>query len=171
MGRKKTLDRDNLLGVVATIVANGGVGALTIDGVAKAAGISKGGVQSTFGTKDDMIKALFDRCQQEVDARLAPVAERADTGENWVLAYLELLSQVDGATGVIMAGVFAAMAKTPAYREDLHRRYAGRLREMEATGGNDRNMRLVFLAAHGAFFLRYFGFMNIPPEQIGRAHV
>ncbi len=165
MGRKKTLDRDKLLDVVASIVSNGGVSALTIDGVAKAAGISKGGVQATFGTKEQIIKEVFDYCQQSVDARLMPVLQKTDAEENWVLSYLDFIAQVDEPAGVTAAGVFAAMAKTPIYREDLHKRYADRLHNMETSGGVESNMRLVFLAIHGAFFLRHFGFMSIPAEQ------
>jgi AcrR family transcriptional regulator len=46
MGRYQPVDRDKVLDAAEAILRTRGIAALTIDAVAKAAGISKGGVQS-----------------------------------------------------------------------------------------------------------------------------
>jgi AcrR family transcriptional regulator len=61
MGRQRSIDRDKVLDVAEEIVATQGAAGLTIDSVARAMGISKGGVQYCFGSKDAMIDAMFDR--------------------------------------------------------------------------------------------------------------
>ncbi|CAI1250325.1 transcriptional repressor BetI [Serratia liquefaciens] len=59
MGRQRSIDRDKVLDVAEEIVATQGAAGLTIDSVARAMGISKGGVQYCFGSKDAMIDAMF----------------------------------------------------------------------------------------------------------------
>jgi AcrR family transcriptional regulator len=59
MGRRQTIDREKVLAVAEDIVGQRGAAALTIDAVAKAAGITKGGVQSAFGTKEALIAAML----------------------------------------------------------------------------------------------------------------
>lgn len=61
MGRQRSIDRDKVLDAAEEIVATQGAAGLTIDAVAKAMGISKGGVQYCFGSKDALIDAMFDR--------------------------------------------------------------------------------------------------------------
>lgn len=61
MGRQRSIDRDKVLDTAEEIVATQGAAGLTIDAVAKAMGISKGGVQYCFGSKDALIDAMFDR--------------------------------------------------------------------------------------------------------------
>jgi AcrR family transcriptional regulator len=51
MGRKPTITRDGLLDVAEELVREQGGSALTIGALAKAAGISKGGVQYSLPTE------------------------------------------------------------------------------------------------------------------------
>lgn len=50
MGRRRTIDRDQLLDAAEAVIAREGAAGLTIDAVAKEMGITKGGVQYCFGT-------------------------------------------------------------------------------------------------------------------------
>ncbi|MBN9291384.1 MAG: helix-turn-helix transcriptional regulator, partial [Hyphomicrobium denitrificans] len=61
MGRKPTITREGLLEIAEGLVRGEGAAALTIDALARAAGISKGGVQYSFSSKDDLVRALVDR--------------------------------------------------------------------------------------------------------------
>ena len=61
MGRRRTIDRDQLLDAAEAVIAREGAAGLTIDAVAKEMGITKGGVQYCFGTKDALIDAIFER--------------------------------------------------------------------------------------------------------------
>ena len=74
MGRRRTIDRDHVLAVAEGIVAQRGAAALTIDAVAKAAGISKGGVQSSFGTKEGLIAAMLQYWLQDYAQRARALA-------------------------------------------------------------------------------------------------
>eukprot|EP01031_Cornospumella_fuschlensis_P052777 gene52777-64487_t len=70
MGRRPTINRNDVLQAAEHIVATRGAAALTIEAVATAAGISKGGVQSCFGTKEALIGAMLDRWFEDYAAGL-----------------------------------------------------------------------------------------------------
>ena len=71
MGRTRRIDRDKVLDAAERIVAEEGPSSLTIDAVAKAMGITKGGVQYCFGSKDALVSALLTRWSAEYDAEVA----------------------------------------------------------------------------------------------------
>ena len=60
-GRPRTIDRDKVLDAAEAVVQRTGASGLTIDAVAREAGITKGGVQYCFGSKDSLINAMLQR--------------------------------------------------------------------------------------------------------------
>ncbi|MBN9058064.1 MAG: TetR/AcrR family transcriptional regulator, partial [Rhizobiales bacterium] len=71
MGRRPTIDREGLLDAADRVIARGGVTSLTVDAVAHEAGVSKGGVLYSFGTKDALIEAMLDRAGKSYDRLIA----------------------------------------------------------------------------------------------------
>lgn len=59
MTRKPSIDKARLLEAAEHIIVARGAAALSFDAIAKAAGVSKGGVQNTFGTKEGLLAALL----------------------------------------------------------------------------------------------------------------
>ena len=55
-GRPRTIDRDKVLDAAEDIVMAQGASGLTFDALAKAAGITKGGLQYCFGTKENLYR-------------------------------------------------------------------------------------------------------------------
>ena len=71
MGRRPTIDREGLLDAADRVIAKGGVTSLTIDAVAREAGVSKGGVLYSFGTKDALIEAMLERAGASYEGLVA----------------------------------------------------------------------------------------------------
>ena len=61
MSRPPSIDRGQVLDAAEAIVVQRGAAELTLDAVAQAVGVSKGGIQSCYGTKDKLIAALVQR--------------------------------------------------------------------------------------------------------------
>ncbi len=84
MGRRRTIDRDQLLDAAEAVISREGAAGLTIDAVAKEMGITKGGVQYCFGTKDALIDAIFERwgkrLRQPVRSGGREAADATDAG-------------------------------------------------------------------------------------------
>jgi AcrR family transcriptional regulator len=63
--------RARLLDAAERLVLETGAGNLTLDAVAKFAGVSKGGLLYHFPSKDSLLEAMLTRYLHEVDARVA----------------------------------------------------------------------------------------------------
>ncbi|MCB4856264.1 TetR/AcrR family transcriptional regulator [Providencia rettgeri] len=95
MGRQRIIDREKVLEAAEEIVINQGATALTIDAVAKAMGISKGGVQYCFGNKDALIDAMFERWGQSYDEIFNQTIEQDNSPEGKIFAHMQATHQHD----------------------------------------------------------------------------
>ena len=78
MGRKQTISRETLLDLAEEIVRHDGAGALTIGSLAEAGGISKGGVQYSFASKDEIVTGIIDRWTDQIEALLGAIEDVDD---------------------------------------------------------------------------------------------
>ena len=60
-GRGRPSSREAMLDAAQDVVLEGGAGKLTLDAVARRAGVSKGGVMYNFPTKEALLKAMVER--------------------------------------------------------------------------------------------------------------
>src|SRR5690606_15169274 len=67
MGRRQTIDRGALLDAAERVVLRDGANGLTMDAVAREAGVSKGGVLYAFATKDRLIDEMMRRVTAAYD--------------------------------------------------------------------------------------------------------
>jgi len=68
--------RDRILEAADQLVAAQGASNLTLDAVAQAAGLSKGGLLYHFPSKDALLMGMLDRHCEQMDQRCAEVAHR-----------------------------------------------------------------------------------------------
>lgn len=164
MGRHASIDRNHVLDAAEGIVTTQGAAALSIGAVAKAAGISKGGVQSCFGTKEAMIAAMLDRWMAEDAQRFRAAGGTAAAPEARVRAHVESTHGHDEATHARVVGLVTALLQTPEHLAPLREWYAGR---MPATmdGEAARRARLALLAVEGAVLLRFSGLLPMTREE------
>jgi len=165
MGRPSIIDRDQVLGCAEQILRASGVAGLSIGAVAKAAGISKGGVQSAFGTREQLLQALYDRWANEyldaVRQRVGP----APTREEAVQAHIALTRELDNQEADRAAGLMAATLDAPQVRREAQAFYRSLL-EMDAPlDAAGRRARLALLATEGVFLLRCFGLLELGEDQ------
>lgn len=73
VSRYKKLDPDLLLDAAESVIINEGAHAISIGTVAAAAGVTKGGIQSNFGTREKLIEALFNRWGIALDDRIEQI--------------------------------------------------------------------------------------------------
>lgn len=81
--------RQRLLDAAMKVAQTEGALALTLDAVARAAGVSKGGLLHHFPGKDTLIEALLNQLFSDFEARVNDYAEQetVDTGR-WLRAYV-----------------------------------------------------------------------------------
>lgn len=165
MGRQRTIDRDKLLETIFDIVMEQGAAALTIDTVAKKMGISKGGVQYCFSSKEAMIDAMFEHWEKSYETQFHKIIENDNSPENQVTAHIRATHAHDKIATEKGASLMAALLQTPEYLQSTKEWYQQRLAKLDITTESGKRARLAFLATEGTFLLRYFGLMDIDDNE------
>lgn len=165
LGRPRTIDRGRLLDMAEEIVIREGATALTIDAVAKAMGVTKGGVQYAFGTKEALIQAMFDRWDREYDEMIHALVGPAPAPVEAVRAHVEGTCRSDENINAKAAALLAALVRTPEHLASTRAWYRARIASLDLAKPEDRRARLAFLATEGAFMLRFFGLIDMEEAE------
>lgn len=168
MGRRNTIDREHVLKAAEALVSEQGSGALTIAAVAEAAGITKGGVQSCFGSKEALIAAMLQRWLTEYELQFAQsLADRTDAISR-VAAHVAVTRDDDAGSQARAAGLLAMLIQHPEHLRDSRDWYTRRIADLDLAKPAERRAMAAFLAAEGAFFLRFLGLLPMD-DQLWRS--
>lgn len=165
MARPRKIDRDQLLDAAEEIVRHKGAAALTIDALARACGITKGGVQYSFRSKDEILDAMFERWSADYDRRFDALLGASDDPALRIAAHLTATHQGDQALYAKAASLMAALLQTPEDLESTRIWYRDRLAGVDVSTLTGRRQRLAFLASEGTFLLRFMHFMQIDDDE------
>lgn len=149
--------REQIVAVALRLYRAGGVASTTLKDVAQASGVPLGNLYYYFRTRDDLVRAALEACEDELRGlltRLAPLSPRA-----WWAAYFDwLLSDVAGAAqfgcpfGTLAGELRALGAPAAARAGQTVELYLGALREktvalgLPQTAADD-----LFLAVQGTY--------------------
>jgi AcrR family transcriptional regulator len=102
------------------VAARGGVKGLTIESLAQAAGVTKGGVQYHFRSKDALYEELLDYALSRFDEALEEMAPPGSKPGTWLHAYVDLSlgtpTDHDNAVATLLAGIPVHDARARPYR-------------------------------------------------------
>jgi len=146
--------RERLLDAAERVVVESGATHLTLDAVAKSAGVSKGGLLYHFPTKEALLEGMLTRHFAEVDAEVAKrlarrarrtKASRADVLRERVRVLLELHPE----RPAVGAAMVAASADSPGHMAPCRAQYRRLLDEFAKLPGGFERAALVLLAVQG----------------------
>ena len=165
-----TLDtKTRILTAAEQVVLERGVAALTLDAVAEAAGLSKGGLIYHFESKEALIRAMIARigtCMQERMDKLT-AADGAPGG--WTRAYLGAAfpprGTPDDQDAMREAALIAALGYDPALMAPYAAQYAGWVEQQKADGIDPILAAIVRLAADGLWLNEVFGIRAVDPAD------
>ncbi|MAD47525.1 MAG: TetR family transcriptional regulator [Oceanospirillaceae bacterium] len=165
MGRRKTIDRNVLLDIAEQIVGGQGAKALTIDALAKAAGITKGGVQYSFRNKEALLDAIFERWDQQYNSLYRSIAGDHPDAMEKVAGHVQATRQADESANARAASLMMALLENPKQMAANRTWYRGIISDLDLSDEKARRMRLAFLASEGAFLLRSLGLLDIDDSE------
>lgn len=165
MGRRKTIDRNTLLDIAEKIVSEQGARALTIEALANAAGITKGGVQYSFRSKEVLIDAMFERWDAAYHRILSQLTGGNPAPLTRVAGHIEATRLTDDTSNARAASLMTALLQSPEQLASTRRWYRSVIDGLDTSDKQGRRARLAFLATEGAFVLRFFGLMDISQEE------
>jgi AcrR family transcriptional regulator len=149
--------RDRILDAYTDLVVELGPGAVTVEGVAARAGVSKGGLLYHFGSKDALLDGLLERTTQRNDADLA-TAREAPEG----LAHYYLRTSVSDAAdgeGVhhAMVALYTLSSGEPRAAEATRRCMRAWEEALAADLGDALTARLVAVVGDGLYLRAMVG--------------
>lgn len=112
---RSTQTRSRLLSAALTMLHSQGVAALTLDGVAKEAGVSKGGLLHHFPSKDALITAMLQQLFADFAAQVQHYydIETPEAGQ-WLRAYVRATFDEDPLPLEVAAMLLAALTENQA---------------------------------------------------------
>jgi AcrR family transcriptional regulator len=163
--------RERLLDAAERLVAEAGATHLTLDAVAKSAGISKGGLLYHFPSKESLLEGMLARHFRDVDAQVAARlaarggrASRADALRERVRVLLELHPE----RPAVGAAMVAASADNPEHMAVCRAQYRKLLDEFARLPGGFERTALVLLAVQGLLLGELLHLSPYTPEERAR---
>jgi AcrR family transcriptional regulator len=164
--------RDRLCEAAIRTATRDGILAMTLDNVAKEAGVSKGGVMYHFPTKDELVRAMLRYFGQRVETMLLrKVAADPSPSLRWGRALLDCVFPEPGTPSddptltpevidQFMLTTLAAAVNTPGLIDPL-REVAQKIQaQMLADGEHGMDQLLIWLALDGLFLWQYIGLIE-----------
>lgn len=164
--------RRNLLDAANRVVAKEGVAKLTLEAVAKEAGMSKGTVLYHFHTKDALIEAMVDHLVARFEANYQEQAlawEEDVTAGHWLRAMIRAQPSPGTDAADPSAAMIAAVGIKPELLGGLRERYAVWQRQIVDDGLDPALATVLRLACDGLWFCEVLGFA--PPTGVLRDQV
>jgi AcrR family transcriptional regulator len=169
--RGSTSRRGEILVAADRVVMEGGVSGLTLEAVAREAGVSKGGLLYHFPSKEALISGMVARLiegfREALGRELA--LESSSASGRWLRSYARASFAEDRWHLEVSGGLLAAVAKDPALLDPVRRGFEEAQQWAERDGIDPAVATLVRLAADGMYFAELLGFA--PPEGGLRARV
>jgi AcrR family transcriptional regulator len=133
MGRtqeqRRTETRQRLLDAAATLIAQRGIAATSVDAIAEAAERTSGAVYDHFGGKDGLLVALLDRWKDAAGAVITAEFEASTTPQERLASLWRNVNDPPGAAGaewvLLEHELWLHASRTAAARPLVAERYAG----------------------------------------------
>jgi AcrR family transcriptional regulator len=166
--RSRSATRETLLNAAGEVVLRLGADALTLDAVAKEAGVSKGGLLYHFANKEalltGMVANLIAQFEQLLETEL--VREGALTAKGaWLRAYIRATDIFDRQNMALQSGLLAAVSKDSELLQPFQAACA-RWRQQACNCGIDPlKAGIILLAVDGLSTNQLFGITCISEEE------
>jgi len=143
--------RDRILDAAEQLVAAQGASSLTLDAVAQAAGVSKGGLLYHYPNKDALLAAMIERHCDDLDERCARELEGLPADQPSSRLKASILGVLTPRAGRedVGAALLAAAANKPALLDGARARYAEHVAQLTASGGCFARSAVIMLAVDG----------------------
>lgn len=161
--RKAEITTTQIMNAALGIAAEKGAGKVTLDAVAKASGLSKGGLLYHFPSKDALITAMVQHLiddadnirQQILQHETSPLVAQLKTREVFTKSIAE---------NTAMA-ILAAAAEQPALLAPIKRHNAAMLADVVTEHGDNPAAMLLFAASEGLIFHQLLNISPFNAEQ------
>ncbi|MBZ0289385.1 MAG: TetR/AcrR family transcriptional regulator [Anaerolineae bacterium] len=169
---KAARTRETLIQAANQVLVHDGISHLTLEAVAEAAGVSKGGLLYHFPGKEALVEGMIDHYLTRFEHRLESYLPQHGDNQpgNWLRAYIRATFDTDDEETAVSAGLLAAIGINPDLLKPMQARYAAWQARIDAEAGDNRILATVIrLALDGLWMSDLFGMA--PPDSDLRAQL
>lgn len=167
MGRKRSIDQQSILDAGEAVVARDGAIGLTLDAVAKEAGISKASVIYDYKSKQALIEAIVERAFR-ADGEQHARAEAAlpEGGSVAIRGRIQAAAEPPPETFKPVAlNLSAALTLDASLRKRMQDSQEATIRRIVLESASPRGATLAYLALEGLKFLEFLDFHHFDPAE------
>ena len=152
-----------IIEAAALVVKEKGAANLTLDAVAKQAGVSKGGLLYHYPNKSALLAAMVDHLNDSFERAIEHRMAKAKA--SWLEAYVAMSFDPQHSLVEESAGMLAVVANDLSLLEPLSERYKAWQQQVEASGVEPNLATIVRLAADGLWFTELFDISPLNDER------
>jgi AcrR family transcriptional regulator len=170
MGRKRSIDQDQVLNAAERVVARDGAARLTLDAVAAEAGISKASVLYDYKSKQALIAALVERSVAADNAFNARMTEQLAGKPNAAIRgrLLAAAEPFPDDFRAVALNLCAALAQDAELRGTIQRNQTEVIEAITIGSANPRGALLAYLALEGLKLLESLDYHTWPRVERDR---
>lgn len=162
--------RNDLLGAATRLILTEGAASVTLEAVAKEAGVSKGGLLYHFPSKDALVSGLLEHYAVTFSAQVSALAETEKSGDRGreaalLRAYVRATFAEDTDSRELGAAVLGAVLLNPALLHGYRERLQWLAETLERSAPNPTRAAVVRLAADGLWFSELLGVTALSSEE------
>jgi AcrR family transcriptional regulator len=167
MESKAYIKRRLILDTATKIVMENDYNALTLDAVAKQAGISKGGLLYHFPNKELLIKGLAEYVLEEYEKNFKKYGENDSTQTGkWTRALIKVTKFDLEHNAELNVGLIAASILDPEMSKNISDRYKTILKKLEDDGINPVTATIIRLALDGLYYSQTLNVAPLEKERV-----
>lgn len=154
MARPRTINREALLDTAEALLHKHGAPSLSFGAIAAESGLSKASIQSTFGTREQMLDALLGRWMSKEQERFDAIAGQAPDDAQRLHAHIKATKEEVSEASSRILSLLAAQIGSGTQSESMLAWYRSRLGTLEADDAEAKKRRIAYLAVEGAILVR-----------------
>jgi AcrR family transcriptional regulator len=161
--------RDLIIEAASQLVIAQGSTHLTLDAVAKQAGVSKGGLLYHFASKEALVQGMVQHLLDDFTAKITAYHSGDPAAGGWLRGYLHATFEDSDDDHLFSGALLAAIGTNPDLLDPVRAAYAEWQQRTEATGIDPVLATLIRLAIDGLWYAELFNVGRLDPSM--RAHV
>ena len=162
MTKDSSKTKKKLLEAAIRVVKEQGASCLTLDAVAKQAGVSKGGLLHHYPNKTALLTAMITHLNDSFERA---IAEQIANGMTWLAAYVAMSFDPQQSQTAESAGMLSAVANDMSLLEPLAQRCKILQQQLEASSSDPDLATIVRLTADGLWLTELFGISGLTEER------
>ncbi|UOQ49883.1 TetR/AcrR family transcriptional regulator [Gracilibacillus caseinilyticus] len=155
-----------ILNAASKVVSERGIFELTLDAVAKQAGISKGGLLYHFPSKEALVEGMVQHLAINYQEKIEDNAKQdPDEKGRWIRSYVDVTFNQTYQNKDMNAGLLAAKAVNPDLLDPIRNLYEEWQEQIENEGIDPMKATIIRLATDGIWLAELFDIYHIEEEK------